>query len=159
MAAQPGSLKTRESIVGKKHFPVLSCEEAFRFSSSLKTHFRIYSDERPSSCPHCTKDFGQLSHLQAHIRIHNGEKQHRYPHCPKSFSLKNVLGQHPKTHAGDRCLSCFHCSLLFATASELTDQPWQDMSHFGHEIAARLTQNTDCHGNVFFFSQSRLQVI
>lgn len=91
----------RHKIKESGRYTCETCFKSFVQQSSLITHKRIHTGERPYHCKVCDKRYGDLSTFTKHKRTHTGEKPYECDLCPARFSqsgncLRHVRAVHGK---------------------------------------------------------------
>lgn len=101
-AAMSASAANQQYVIenGLYKCPVPGCGKSYKQSSSLRSHSRVHTGERPFVCDfdNCGKAFSAGFALRRHKRIHTGEKSFKCDVCTKTFSRKDALRQHERVH-------------------------------------------------------------
>lgn len=71
-----------------------TCKKNFVQQSSLITHRRIHTGERPYECKICQNTYGDLSTFTKHKRTHSGEKPYQCFFCERRFSQSGNCLRH-----------------------------------------------------------------
>lgn len=74
-----------------KQFSCSVCGKSYMQASSLQTHMRYHTGERPYHCTQCGRTFVQSGHLTSHLRLHTGERNHVCTVCDKRFGAAGDL--------------------------------------------------------------------
>ncbi|XP_070572835.1 uncharacterized protein [Ptychodera flava] len=102
---------------GEKPFGCELCSAKFSRLSTLKYHMMVHKGETKYKCDVCGKHFRHLSHYKDHSRIHSGEKKHHCEVCGKQFGRVGHYKDHLRIHTGEKPFSCNICNKAFSQRS------------------------------------------
>jgi len=92
-----------------------------RSEMSAYEHGEGVCNQRPISCPLCSKTFTLWSHYETHKKCHQKLKQRQYPcqSCGKVFTSASNRNMHQRIHKGVRPFQCVPCGVYFRQKAHL----------------------------------------
>ncbi|KAB0353708.1 hypothetical protein FD755_023594, partial [Muntiacus reevesi] len=114
-----GTLLTGAGVSGIMRVTYGECGQGSKDRSSLITHERTHTGEKPYVCGECGRSFHRKSHLITHQRTHTGKKPYVCGECGRSFHHGSNLITHQTTHTGDKPYVCGECGRSFHHGSNL----------------------------------------
>ncbi|XP_065775592.1 histone-lysine N-methyltransferase PRDM9-like [Muntiacus reevesi] len=114
-----GTLLKGAGVSGIMRVTYGECGQGSKDRSTLSTHERTHTGEKPYVCGACGQSFHRKSHLITHQRTHTGEKPYVCRECGRSFSRKSLLITHQRTHTGEKPYVCRECGRSFSDKSLL----------------------------------------
>ncbi|OWF41355.1 myoneurin-like isoform X1 [Mizuhopecten yessoensis] len=127
--------------LGSPEYVCKICGKSFANASSLTTHKRIHSGDRPYRCQTCGKSFTQIGTLRTHERVHTGEKPYICKICGQTFAQSGSFRMHERRHMMEMLHKCPVCPVKF--------QHWEDAKqHLAThpEIIARHPEIVESNG-------------
>uniref|UniRef100_A0A4W5JZ23 C2H2-type domain-containing protein n=1 Tax=Hucho hucho TaxID=62062 RepID=A0A4W5JZ23_9TELE len=140
----PSGLKRHMDHGPKPKIPCPVCQKTFKQSSSLSSHKRLHTGERPYHCDMCGKTYKLNQHLkEIHIQSHASENNFPCTHCQKRFPTQYKLSVHERWHTMERPFICEQCGMRFFHPSGLK-------RHMGYHIGNRPFLCAQC-GKTFVY--------
>lgn len=115
------TLVTHKRIhTGDKPYVCKQCDRAFRQLGNLTRHQLTHTTSKPYICQQCNKAFNRASNLHTHMRTHSDYKPFSCEFCGKRFHQKVDMKIHRYTHTGEKPHKCQKCGRGFKQLTHLT---------------------------------------
>ena len=98
------------------------CQRTFNRRSTLRTHMRVHSTDRPFKCPQCEKTFKDKQTLKGHVNVIHLKKamyKEQCKVCGLKIKDKMKLEVHMKRHNGIKDHKCPKCSKVFVRSYDV----------------------------------------
>ncbi|KAG0427543.1 hypothetical protein HPB47_025420 [Ixodes persulcatus] len=118
-AKKPGAPTLGDRAQGRLRCPL--CSKRFSQYKTHKAHVQRHrqKDSGLYKCPTCDKRLVQRSSLITHLRIHTGERPFPCEDCPARFSDRSSYKKHRRTHSGEKPYQCAVCRKSFSQSGNL----------------------------------------
>jgi uncharacterized Zn-finger protein len=103
----------RDRTKGEKSIRCSECDNAFAYSSMIKSHWKIHSGDKPFVFLVCFQSYTRKDNRNGHMRIHTGEKPFKFAQTAAWPSTRTVIWR-------NMCdIKCIKCSKTFKKSSTL----------------------------------------
>lgn len=105
----------------QKMFSCDICNKEFIKLASVKQHKkRIHDDVKGSLCPICGISLFDRTSLKTHMKTHSSERPFQCDVCDASFRHKFDVIVHSRLHTGERPYNCKFCGQTFIANTNMT---------------------------------------
>ena len=102
---------------GEKPFSCKTCKKSFATKGSMKRHKSMtHIKNNHLQCNLCSKTFTHELNLSAHEKTHINESPFQCKTCDSKFKQKHNLQQHEKSHSTEKPYECKICDKKFKTS-------------------------------------------
>ncbi|GFO26493.1 Zinc finger protein 569 [Plakobranchus ocellatus] len=136
------------------HYRCPQCAFQVKAVSSLLSHLRCHTGERPFACHLCSYKAEQYDHLIRHLNQHQDIRPYKCSQCDYRAKRKDHLIQHKKIHSNERPFKCSFCDyrakftrqLKEHTRTHTNERPYQcSMCDYAAKSASALQKHIRVH--------------